>query len=71
MSKHCSGLWSLGTSGCSYLDTVAVNHGWQEGKPPIDTWQKAKAFFAQWHRGRFILTWENGQSFKCYHINIK
>lgn len=71
MARYENGFWSIGTSGCSYLDTVTVNHEWQEGKPPIDTWQKAKAYFSKWHKGHYILTWENGRSFKCYNINIK
>ena len=71
MSRVNDGTWSIGTSGVSYLDTVAVNHGWQEGKQPIDTWQKAKKYFSRWHKGTFILTWESKNSFKCYRIVIK
>ncbi len=71
MARYYDGSWYLGTSGVSCLDAVAVNHRWQEGDKPIDTWQKAKIYFSQWHKGNFILMWENGRSFKCYNINIK
>lgn len=65
--RYSHGTWSLGTSGVSYLDTVAVNH---EGCL-IDTWQKAKKWFARWHEGDFLLIWEDGRSFKVFNISIK
>lgn len=63
--KH--GTWSIGTSGVSYLDSVAVNHIGEL----LDTWQKAKRYFSRWHCGKYILIWEDGKSFKVYNINIK
>ena len=65
--RYTHGMWSLGTSGVSYLDSVAVNH---EGET-MDTWQKAKRYFSRWHCGEYLLIWEDGKSFKVYRVNIK
>ena len=64
--RYDHGWWSLGTSGVSYIDAVAVYH---EGQV-IDTWQKAKKWFSKWHVGDFIIIWEDGKHFKVYHISI-
>ena len=65
--RYSKGTWSLGTSGVSYLDTVAVN---KDGRL-LDTWQKAKRYFSKWHKGKFLLIWEDGKSFRVYNVELK